>query len=67
MFPRVSSDGHARLQPLVGEWSIEAPTAGPSCSTTSTRASCPEYKVIAVDVRPMSEEPAFTPQLTTVG
>jgi predicted molibdopterin-dependent oxidoreductase YjgC len=25
--------------------------------------SCPEYKVVAVDVRPMSEEPAFTPVL----
>jgi bidirectional [NiFe] hydrogenase diaphorase subunit len=25
--------------------------------------SCPEYKVIAVDVRPMDEEPAFTPAM----
>jgi formate dehydrogenase major subunit len=29
--------------------------------------SCPEYKVIAVDVRPMAEQPAFTPVLTPVG
>jgi formate dehydrogenase major subunit len=28
--------------------------------------ACPEYKVVAVDVRPMSEQPAFTPALTTV-
>ena len=26
--------------------------------------SCPEYKVVAVDVRPMTEQPAFTPALT---
>ena len=28
--------------------------------------SCPEYKVVAVDVRPMSEQPAFTPALEPV-
>ncbi len=28
--------------------------------------SCPEYKVVAVDVRPMAEQPAFTPVLTPV-
>ncbi|HET9094628.1 MAG TPA: formate dehydrogenase subunit alpha [Solirubrobacteraceae bacterium] len=25
--------------------------------------ACPEYKVVAVDVRPVSEQPAFTPEL----
>jgi formate dehydrogenase major subunit len=34
--------------------------------SADVNTSCPEYKVIAVDVRPMSEEPAFTPQLATV-
>jgi formate dehydrogenase major subunit len=29
--------------------------------------SCPEYKVIAVDVRPMPENPAFVPVLADVG
>jgi formate dehydrogenase major subunit len=33
--------------------------------SADVNTSCPEYKVIAVDVRPMSEEPAFTPQLAT--
>ena len=35
--------------------------------SSDVNTSCPEYKVIAVDVRPMSEEPAFTPQLAGVG
>jgi formate dehydrogenase major subunit len=35
--------------------------------SADVNTSCPEYKVIAVDVRPMSEEPAFTPQLAGVG
>lgn len=34
--------------------------------SADVNTSCPEYKVVAVDVRPMSEQPAFTPQLTTV-
>jgi formate dehydrogenase major subunit len=35
--------------------------------SADVNTSCPEYKVIAVDARPMSEEPAYTPQLTSVG
>ncbi len=34
--------------------------------SADVNTSCPEYKVIAVDVRPMSEQPAFTPVLETV-
>jgi formate dehydrogenase major subunit len=30
-------------------------------SSADVNTSCPEYKVVAVDVRPMSEQPAFTP------
>jgi formate dehydrogenase major subunit len=32
-------------------------------SSADVNTSCPEYKVVAVDVRPMTEQPAFTPQL----
>jgi formate dehydrogenase major subunit len=32
-------------------------------SSADVNTSCPEYKVIAVDVRPMAEQPAFTPAL----
>ena len=35
--------------------------------SADVNTSCPEYKVVAVDVRPMAEQPAFTPQLTPVG
>ena len=35
--------------------------------SADVNTSCPEYKVVAVDVRPMAEQPAFTPALTTVG
>ena len=35
--------------------------------SADVNTSCPEYKVVAVDVRPIGEQPAFTPQLTTVG
>jgi formate dehydrogenase major subunit len=35
--------------------------------SADVNTSCPEYKVIAVDVRPMSEEPAFVPALTDAG
>jgi formate dehydrogenase major subunit len=35
--------------------------------SADVNTSCPEYKVIAVDVRPMGELPAFTPVLTPVG
>ncbi len=35
--------------------------------SADVNTSCPEYKVVAVDVRPMAEQPAFTPQLETVG
>jgi formate dehydrogenase major subunit len=35
--------------------------------SADVNTSCPEYKVVAVDVRPMSEQPAFTPALSTVG
>jgi formate dehydrogenase major subunit len=35
--------------------------------SADVNTSCPEYKVVAVDVRPMAEQPAFTPVLTTVG
>jgi formate dehydrogenase major subunit len=34
--------------------------------SADVNTSCPEYKVVAVDVRPMAEQPAFTPQLETV-
>jgi formate dehydrogenase major subunit len=33
-------------------------------SSADVNTSCPEYKVIAVDVRPMSEQAAFTPAVT---
>ncbi len=33
--------------------------------SADVNTSCPEYKVVAVDVRPMSEHPAFTPKLAT--
>lgn len=33
-------------------------------SSADVNTSCPEYKVVAVDVRPISEQPAFTPVLT---
>jgi formate dehydrogenase major subunit len=32
-------------------------------SSADVNTSCPEYKVIAVDVRPMLEQPAYTPAL----
>ncbi len=35
--------------------------------SADVNTSCPEYKVVAVDVRPMSEQPAFTPALVTAG
>ena len=35
--------------------------------SSDVNTSCPEYKVIAVDVRPRSEQPAYTPQLAGVG
>jgi formate dehydrogenase major subunit len=31
--------------------------------SADVNTSCPEYKVVAVDVRPIAEEPAFTPVL----
>jgi formate dehydrogenase major subunit len=34
--------------------------------SADVNTSCPEYKVVAVDVRPISEQPAFTPQLASV-
>jgi formate dehydrogenase alpha subunit len=34
--------------------------------SADVNTSCPEYKVVAVDVRPMTEQPAFTPQLVGV-
>ena len=34
--------------------------------SADVNTSCPEYKVVAVDVRPMAEQPAFTPALETV-
>jgi formate dehydrogenase alpha subunit len=34
--------------------------------SADVNTSCPEYKVIAVDVRPLGEQPAFTPQLEAV-
>ena len=34
--------------------------------SADVNTACPEYKVVAVDVRPMSEQPAYTPQLTGV-
>jgi formate dehydrogenase major subunit len=34
--------------------------------SSDVNTSCPEYKVIAVDVRPQNEQPAFTPVLTPV-
>jgi predicted molibdopterin-dependent oxidoreductase YjgC len=32
-------------------------------SSADVNTSCPEYKVVAVDVRPMAEQPAFTPNI----
>jgi len=32
-------------------------------SSADVNTSCPEYKVVAVDVRPVAEQPAFTPAL----
>ena len=32
-------------------------------SSSDVNTSCPEYKVVAVDVRPIAEEPAYTPAL----
>jgi formate dehydrogenase alpha subunit len=32
-------------------------------SSADVNTSCPEYKVVAVDVRPVAEQPAFTPQV----
>ncbi len=34
--------------------------------SADVNTSCPEYKVVAVDVRPMAERPAFTPVLSSV-
>jgi formate dehydrogenase major subunit len=34
--------------------------------SADVNTSCPEYKVVAVDVRPIGEQPAFTPQLAAV-
>ena len=34
--------------------------------SADVNTSCPEYKVVAVDVRPIAEQPAFTPQLASV-
>jgi formate dehydrogenase major subunit len=31
--------------------------------SADVNTSCPEYKVVAVDVRPIGEQPAFTPQI----
>ena len=32
-------------------------------SSADVNTSCPEYKVVAVDVRPVAEQPAYTPAL----
>ncbi len=32
-------------------------------SSADVNTSCPEYKVVAVDVRPIAEQPAYTPAL----
>jgi formate dehydrogenase major subunit len=32
-------------------------------SSVDVNTSCPEYKVVAVDVRPMTEQPAYTPAI----
>jgi formate dehydrogenase alpha subunit len=37
---------------------------GPSADVNT---SCPEYKVVAVDVRPVAEEPRHTPAIATTG
>ncbi|MGZ4296079.1 MAG: formate dehydrogenase subunit alpha [Solirubrobacteraceae bacterium] len=34
--------------------------------SSDVNTSCPEYKVVAVDVRPMAEQPAFTPVVSGV-
>jgi formate dehydrogenase major subunit len=44
----------ARINLLVGQ-------------SADVNTSCPEYKVVAVDVRPLSEDPAFIPALSGVG
>jgi formate dehydrogenase major subunit len=35
--------------------------------SADVNTSCPEYKVIAVDVRPIGEQPAFTPVVSDLG
>jgi formate dehydrogenase major subunit len=35
--------------------------------SADVNTSCPEYKVVAVDVRPLGEHPAYTPVLATAG
>ena len=37
---------------------------GPSADVNT---SCPEYKVVAVDVRPVAEEPRRTPAIAAAG
>jgi formate dehydrogenase major subunit len=32
-------------------------------SSADVNTSCPEYKVVAVDVRPVAEQPAYTPAI----
>ena len=36
-------------------------------SSSDVNTSCPEYKVIAVDVRPVAEEPSMAPALSGAG
>ncbi len=41
--------------------SLPGRTQDPAWGNINT--SCPEYKVVAVDVRPVAEQPAYTPAL----
>ena len=36
-----------------------------SAPSADVNTSCPEYKVVAVDVRPIGEQPALTPALSS--
>ncbi|HEV7808169.1 MAG TPA: 2Fe-2S iron-sulfur cluster-binding protein [Solirubrobacteraceae bacterium] len=57
---------------MVGVAGAPGPVA--SCTTNlligpsaDVNTSCPEYEVVAVDVRPVSEQPRRTPAIATTG
>jgi formate dehydrogenase major subunit len=65
---------HARVTPRIEPGHVFTSFHFPEARTnllvgqsTDVNTACPEYKVVAVDVRPMPEQPAYTPQLAGVG